>query len=81
VRHQLERLPASTESNNYVVHSSQTHQKDPQDPGASESTLNHQIHHPQPQTHLQAPWQIQVQPGCLFPSSPNRPYLAVKEKI
>jgi len=43
------------ESNNYLVHSSQTHQKDPQDPGAPESPLNAQTHHLQPQAYLQAP--------------------------
>jgi len=76
----LEPLPENIESNNYLVHASQTHQKDPQDPGAPESTLKDRIHHLQPHTHLQAPWETQVSPGCPLLSPLSRLSLVVKEK-
>jgi len=50
------------------------------DPGAPESPLNDQTHHLQPQTHLQALWQTQAQPGCRLTSSPNHLCLAGKDK-
>jgi len=63
------------------VHSSQTHQKDPQDPGAPESRLKDQTHHLQTQTNLPALWQTQAWPGGHLPSSPNHLCSAGKEKI
>jgi len=44
------------------------------------STLNDQIHHLQPQTHVQAQWQTQVQPGCPLLSPLSRLSLALKDK-